>query len=115
MRHSLHIQSGLVFQRSCVHVRRNDFKWWMTTYAQGGFVASQRFYLTSMESFRTKYNSENSTLVFVMGSDDDQWCRKMFGNMSDVIYTSSATTNLSKQQPTFDLAVLSSCNHSIIR
>jgi len=97
-----------------VHVRRSDFKEWMITYAKGGFVASHKFYKSAMENYRNKYNSETSTIVFVMASDDDQWCRKMFGKMSDVIYTSSATTNLSKQQPTFDLAVLSNCNHSII-
>jgi len=98
-----------------VHVRRSDFKEWMNTNARGGFVASQRFYLTAMEYYRSKYNSVTKTVVFVMASDDDKWCQKMFSNFSDVFFTSSSTTNLSKQQPTFDLAVLSSCNHSIIR
>jgi len=97
-----------------VHVRRNDFKDWMKSEGHG-FVASQKYYLIAIEYYRNKYNSFNSTAVFIMASDDDQWCRKMFGNMSDVVFTSSSTTLLSKQQPTYDLAVLSHCNHSILR
>jgi len=97
-----------------VHVRRNDFKDWMATYAFGGFVASQKFYLSAMEHYRNKYNSKTSTVIFVMASDDVKWCRKMFGNLADVILTSSYQTKFSNQQPTFDLAVLSSCHHSII-
>ena len=97
-----------------VHVRRSDFKDWMITYAQGGFVASHKFYLSAMEHYRNKYNSETSTVVFVMASDDDEWCMKMFGNMSDVILTSILTIEFFNHQPTFDLAILSKCNHSII-
>jgi len=98
-----------------VHVRRSDFKDWMKNQGHGGFVASQKFYLSAMDHYRNKYNDNNSTVVFIIASDEVQWCRKMFGNMSDVVLTSSATTPLSKQQPTFDLAALSHCNHSIIR
>ena len=66
----------------------------MITYAKGGFVASHKFYLSAMEYYRNKYDSETSTVVFVMASDDDKWCRKMFGNMSNVIFTSTSTTQL---------------------
>ena len=97
-----------------VHVRRSDFKDWMITHAKGGFVASQKFYLSAMEYYRNKYNSETLTVVFVMASDDDEWCMKMFGNMSDVILTSILTIEFFNHQPTFDLAILSKCNHSII-
>jgi hypothetical protein len=98
-----------------VHARRNDFKDWMKTLGHGGFVASQKFYLSAMEFYQNKYDSSSSKTVFIMASDEDQWCRKMFGNMSDVVFTSSSTTPLSRKQPTFDLAALSHCNHSIIR
>ena len=98
-----------------VHVRRSDLKEWMKNHGHGGFVASQKFYLSAMDYYRNKYNDNNSTVVFIMASDEVQWCRKIFGNMSDVVLTSSATTPLSKQQPTFDLSALSHCNHSILR
>jgi len=98
-----------------VHVRRNDFKDWMKNQGHSGFLASQKYYLSAMEYYRNNYSSSNTTVVFIVASDDDQWCRKMFGNMSDVVFTSSSTTLLSRQQPTYDLAVLSHCNHSILR
>jgi len=53
------------------------------TTGHGGFVASQKFYLSAMEIYRNKYNSPNSKIVFVMASDDEPWCRTMFGNVSD--------------------------------
>ena len=98
-----------------IHARRTDFKDWMTKLGHGGFVASQKFYLIAMKIYRNKYNSPSSKIVFIMASDDDQWCRKMFGNVSDIVFASSSTSLFSKQQPTFDLAIMSQCNHSIMR
>ena len=33
-----------------------------------------------MEVFRKKYNSVEKVVIFVMASDDEEWCRKMFSN-----------------------------------
>ncbi len=54
----------------------------------------------------------SSDVIFVLASDDDLWCKKMFGHKDDVVFTSSVSN---VQQPTFDLVVMSQCNHSISR
>jgi hypothetical protein len=68
-----------------------------------------------MNIFREKYVTSSSAVLFVMASDDDKWCKDMFANETDVVFTSSLTSPFSEKQPTFDLAILSQCNHSIIR
>jgi hypothetical protein len=60
-----------------------------------------------MEVFRKKYNSFKREVVFVLASDDEEWCRQMFSNETDVVLTSNADQKLAafsaKKQPTFDL------------
>ena len=51
--------------------------------------------------------------MFVIASDDVDWCRKSFGHLDDVVFPADAQVEVG--QPTFDLAVLSLCDHSIIR
>jgi hypothetical protein len=51
-----------------------------------------------------------------MASDDMKWCKAMFGDFSDVVFASDTKSQFAKdRQPTFDLALLSQCDHSIIR
>jgi hypothetical protein len=55
-------------------------------------------------------------VLFVLASDDEDWSKRMFSSEPDVVFTSSAKTKYSMNQPeTFDLAVMSQCNHSILR
>ena len=51
-----------------------------------------------------------------MGSDDVEWCREQFRNLSDLVFTMDSTSRFAyERQPTYDLAVLSLCDHSILR
>jgi len=68
-----------------------------------------------MNIFREKYVTSSSAVLFVMASDDDKWCKDMFANETDIVFTSSFSSPFLEKQPTFDLAILSQCNHSIIR
>ena len=68
-----------------------------------------------MEVFRQKYQTNTTNVLFVMSSDDSKWCQKMFSNDLDVVLTSSFQSDFTINQPTFDLATLAQCHHSIIR
>ena len=70
-----------------------------------------------MDHFRQKFRNSTHEVLFVMASDDIGWCQQMFANDTDadVVFASTASKMLAVKQPTFDLAVLSLCNHSIIR
>ena len=48
-------------------------------------------------------------MVFIVASDDPKWCQNMFGTEEDMIMTNSTNS------PGLDFAILSQCNHSIIR
>ena len=97
-----------------VHVRRTDYiKLLKNLYA--GHVVSSRYFAEAMNMFRRKYNTNTTEVLFVMASDDSNWCKNKFSNQSDVVFTSTFVCKSSKKQPTFDLAVLAQCNHTIIR
>ena len=76
---------------------------------------SSQFIRAAIEVFQQKYNTEKTKVLFVMASDDPKWCQDMFSNDTNVILTSTFQNQITKQQPTFDMAVLSHCNHSIVR
>ena len=61
-----------------------------------------------MQYFREKYQN----VAFVVASDDRQWCKQMFKNMSDVHLTPRYQT---MKRGEYDMAILAQCNHSIIR
>lgn len=51
-----------------------------------------------------------------MVSDDVNWCKSSFGDLPDVAFSIDADSPLAtSHQPTFDLAVASLCQHSILR
>ena len=51
-----------------------------------------------------------------MASDDVDWCKEKFGNLADLVFTMDSKSRFATEwQPTFDLAVLSLCDHSILR
>ena len=79
-------------------------------------MASKNFYTAAMASMRRKHTTQNSDVLFIMASDDMEWCKAMFKYHSDVVFTSDAgASRYSDVQPTFDLAVMAQCNHSITR
>ncbi len=52
----------------------------------------------------------------MIASDDVDWCKSTFGQFSDVVFSVDSKSPFSvTHQPTFDLAVLSLCDHSIFR
>ena len=51
----------------------------------------------------------NSKMVFIVASDDHKWCQEMFATENDVIMTNFDNS------AELDLAILSQCDHSIIR
>ena len=79
-----------------VHVRRGDF--WQHA------ISSLKYILDAITYFKQKY--ENA--VFVIASDDKDYCLKHFSNLSGVILTPKYFS------PTQDLAALASCQHSIV-
>jgi hypothetical protein len=53
--HVLGLQKETVFVS--VHVRRTDYKLWMTVLVKG-YLASADYYSKAMDMFRKKYNSD---------------------------------------------------------
>ena len=76
---------------------------------------SSQYFRVAMNSTRVKYKTASNDVLFVMASDDIDWCRTMFSNETDVVFASSAAEKYNVTQPTFDMAVLSMCHHSIMR
>jgi len=91
-----------------------DYAAWMSEKGYGQ-VASSEYFLSAMDIFRKRYVTSSTAVLFVVASDDVNWHEKMFLNESDVVLTSTSSSKFSKQKPTFDLAILSQCNHSILR
>lgn len=89
-----------------VHVRRTDYAVWLKNKVDGRLLTKQ-YYVKAMDYFR----KQNDQVVFVVASDDNEWCKDMFSNMSDVAFTQ---VNSGSNRPEYDLAVLAHCNHSII-
>ena len=67
-----------------------------------------------MDLFRKKYRNQ---VVFVLSSDDLRWSGNMFRNARDVAFAARAEqrTREGVDSVPFDMAVLSKCNHSIVR
>ena len=51
----------------------------------------------------------HSKMVFIVASDDHKWCQEMFSDEGNMVMTNPANS------AGLDLAILSRCNHSIIR
>jgi galactoside 2-L-fucosyltransferase 1/2 len=79
-----------------VHVRRTDF------YKDS--VSNDAYILKAMKYFSQKYQNT----VFIMASDDKQYCEQKFGKKKNVIVTPTYFS------PSEDLTILSLCQHSIV-
>ncbi|XP_031347118.1 galactoside 2-alpha-L-fucosyltransferase 3-like [Photinus pyralis] len=88
-----------------VHIRRTDYQ----AYLKRKYSirpANATFYYSAMKYFESKYSS----VVFIISSDDPNWCSKTFKEKNNVYITGTK----SRVSPALDLAIMSSCNHSII-
>jgi galactoside 2-L-fucosyltransferase 1/2 len=84
-----------------VHVRRTDYKGHSKSLYHAS-MAKTDFFLRQMNLYRNKYKP----IMFVALSDDPEWCeRELRGDNVVVIRNKS---------PEQDLAIMASCNHSII-
>ncbi|XP_067654027.1 galactoside alpha-(1,2)-fucosyltransferase 1-like [Haliotis asinina] len=84
-----------------VHIRRGDMGV-PSTIKQGYTIAPAEYFHKAMAYFRNRLKEP----LFVVCSDDMNWSKTHLGSESDVVFV-HANQN-------FDLATLSSCNHSII-
>lgn len=89
-----------------IHVRRMDYSVWLKNKVNGRLL-SKLYFTKAMQYFREKYQN----VAFVVASDDRQWCKQMFKNMSDVHLTPRYQT---MKRGEYDMAILAQCNHSII-
>ncbi|CAF1215155.1 unnamed protein product [Didymodactylos carnosus] len=88
-----------------VHVRRGDFL--SKHNVDAGFTVSSAEYINKSMIYFTK-NYQN--VYFIIASDDKTWCTETFGKQqnNNVLITPNHFT------PSEDLAVLTSCNHTIV-
>ncbi len=92
----------------------SDYEEWLS-FRHNGKLVSKTYYETTMNYFKSKYATNSTTVLFVMASDDIAWVKDMFGHDEDVVLVSTYSSPFANKQPIFDMAVLSQCNHSIIR
>ncbi|GAB6029659.1 fucosyltransferase 1 (galactoside 2-alpha-L-fucosyltransferase, H blood group) [Chamberlinius hualienensis] len=89
-----------------IHVRRGDYRHLMKRYYHGA-LANPTFFELATDYFRKKY----SNVVFVVASDDMNWCIRHINNNAGDVYFVGGDKQL---KPGVDMALLTSCNHSII-
>ncbi len=100
-----------------VHVRRTDYQEYLQEKRQqGGLYLSKKFYQNAMDFFRRFYR----TPLFIIASDDLDWCRENFGTGPDIAYTFNPDFNESYWHPKkasaeLDMAILGRKNRQIIR
>jgi galactoside 2-L-fucosyltransferase 1/2 len=80
-----------------IHIRRGDFLLVRR-------VSSNQYIFNAMLHFLSKYRS----VIFVIVSDDKQYCRKVFGQRNNVLLTPDSFSAAD------DLATLTVCEHSIL-
>ena len=93
-----------------IHVRRMDYSVWLKNKVNGRLL-SKLYFTKAMDYFRSKYrkSAKAGRLIFIMASDDREWCKKMFQGIPDVRFTPRYQTR------EYDMAIITRCNHSIIR
>lgn len=84
-----------------VHVRRTDYVNFIKQFKTR--IPEKPYFRRAMQYYRNKYPN----VLFVVASDDMSYVRKNFGNESDVLFAPGSPREL-------DMALLTSCNHSII-
>ena len=87
-----------------VHVRRTDYRQWMTRFVDGGLVGAD--YLRRALALMRRRHPD---ALFVVASDDLDWCRREL-RAPDVVLAGDGV----QTQPGGDLALLAACNHSVL-
>ncbi len=87
---------------------------WLQRRASGS-LATREFFADAMDYYRSQLASPPP--LFAVASDDYAWCSEMFKGAGDVILANAAPTELRSRANAvlFDLALLSKCQHSVIR
>jgi Glycosyl transferase family 11 len=86
-----------------VHVRRTDYKGYLWRTRKMN-LADASYFHRAMDHFRAKF----AHVAFVVVSDEASWCLENL-SADDVLVVRSRITS-----PGLDLALMASCNHSII-
>ncbi|KAG5882438.1 hypothetical protein JTB14_025244 [Gonioctena quinquepunctata] len=87
-----------------VHIRRTDYIGYLKR-KYDTHPADLNFFISAMKAFEGKY----SNVVFIIVSDDPQWCWKKFAFKPNVYVCGRRHRN----SPALDMAILASCNHTI--
>ncbi|KAK7017566.1 hypothetical protein SK128_027598, partial [Halocaridina rubra] len=85
------------------HIRRTDYR----NHAEKHFGAAlpeKSYFVRAMRYYRDKFPNR---AVFIVASDDTLYVKREIGNMTDVFLSGGSS-------PALDMAILSSCNHSIV-
>ncbi|CAF0935039.1 unnamed protein product [Adineta steineri] len=80
-----------------IHIRRGDF-------LRVRRVSSNKYIFNAMSHFQIKYHS----VMFIIVSDDKEYCRKTFGQKNNVLVTPDSFSTAD------DLATLTLCEHTIL-
>lgn len=88
-----------------VHVRRTDYFHHLKVVNNITKWANHNYFFKAMKYFEKKYSS----VVFVVVSDDPEWCLKVFRTKGNVYVVSNKSSS-----PAQDMAIMSICNHSLI-
>lgn len=97
-----------------VHIRRTDYEAALQKDRKSkGFYLSKAYYWSAMDHFRHYFTN----VIFVIASDDQEWCHQHFANVADIVFTTTPK-NLklasAERQVLLDMSILISCHHSII-
>lgn len=88
-----------------LHVRRGlDLTWNLRNQQHGHTIATKDYFINAMTYFREKYLN----VLFLVCSDDLYWCRQ------NLIFDDVVIMNSSQKTREVDLAILRSCNHTIM-
>jgi galactoside 2-L-fucosyltransferase 1/2 len=93
-----------------VHVRRTDFATFLPKEYHVNLV-NPKYFHDAMAWFRKKLKGK---VLFVVVSDDLEWCKKELVDKADDVVLAAKTVSSRAPSSGHDLAVLASCNHTII-
>ena len=99
-----------------VHIRRTDYSRWLRKNSHAKlFDADWVFYAMKTAIQYTKSN--NNSTVFVVSSDDFNWCKKNLNHPDyKITFTQDYYKEIGKTNKVyFDFAVLANCNHNIFQ
>ncbi|XP_043195573.1 galactoside alpha-(1,2)-fucosyltransferase 2-like [Amphibalanus amphitrite] len=88
-----------------VHVRRTDYSTWLARSVRGR-VAGVSYLRRAVALMKSRHRNS----LFVVVSDDPEWCRKNLRGLQRVVVAGDGVQN----RPGADLALLAACNHTVV-